>query len=118
MASLNQSIDEAAGEMFGQVLRRTFTAERKDSSLGLALRALDELYAIPSKAYIEQSGGEVRANAVARVRADYAAASVRVKDELLHPRAVICATAWYSLPALFENRPPALASRHSGGGID
>jgi squalene-associated FAD-dependent desaturase len=109
VASLNQSIDEAAGEMFGQVLRRTFTAERKDSSLGLALRALDELYAIPSKAYIEQSGGEVRANAVARVRADYAA-SVRVKDEILHPRAVICATAWYSLPALFENRPPALAS--------
>jgi hydroxysqualene dehydroxylase len=110
VASLNQSIDEAAGEMFGEVLRRTLTAERKDSSLGLVLRALDELYAIPAKAYIERSGGEVRANAVARVRADFAPASVRIKGELLHPHAVICATAWYSLPTLFENSPPALAS--------
>jgi squalene-associated FAD-dependent desaturase len=110
VASLNQSIDEAAGEMFGEVLRRTFTALREDSSLGLAVRALDELYAIPSQEFIERFGGEVRVNAVARIRADFAAASVRVKDELLHPRAVICATAWYSLPTLFENSPPAVAS--------
>jgi hydroxysqualene dehydroxylase len=109
VAALNQSIDEGAGEMFGGVLRRTFTAERQDSSLGLVLCALDELYVNPSKAYIERSGGAIRANAVARVRADFAAASVRVKDDLFHPRAVICATAWYSLPTLFENSPPAVA---------
>ena len=109
VAALNQSIDEAAGEMFGEVLRRTFTADRKESSLGLALCALDELYVNPSRAYIERSGGEVRANAVARVRADFAAVSVRVKDALFRPRAVICATAWYSLPTLFENSPPAVA---------
>jgi zeta-carotene desaturase len=72
--------------------------------------ALDELYVNPSRAYIERSGGEVRANAVARVRADFAAASVRVKDELFRPPAVICATAWYSLPTLFETSPPAVAS--------
>ena len=29
VASLNQSIDEAAGEMFGEVLRRTFTSDRE-----------------------------------------------------------------------------------------
>src|SRR5262245_5112734 len=110
VAALNQSIDEAAGEMFGEVLRRTFTAERKDSSLGLVRCALDELYVNPSRAYIERSGGEVRANAVARVRADFAAASVRVKDELLRPRAVICATAWNALPTLFDTSPPAMAS--------
>jgi zeta-carotene desaturase len=110
VAALNQSIDEGAGEMFGEVLRRTFTFERRDSSLGLALCALDDLYVNPSTTYIERSGGAVRANAVARVRADYAAASVRVKDELFHPRAVICATAWYALPTLFENSPPAVAN--------
>jgi len=110
VAALNQSIDEAAGEMFGKVLRRTFTAERRDSSLGLLMRPLDELYASPSRTYIERAGGEVRPNAVANIRADFAAASVRIQGELLHPRAVICATAWYSLPALFENSPPALAS--------
>jgi squalene-associated FAD-dependent desaturase len=110
VAALNQGIDEAAGEMFGEVLRRTFTAERRDSSLGLVQRALDELYTIPSRAYIERAGGEVRANAVARIRADSASASVRVKEDVFSPRAVICATAWYSLPALFENRPAVLAS--------
>jgi squalene-associated FAD-dependent desaturase len=110
VASLNQSIDDAAGEMFGEVLRRTFTAERRDSSLGLVLRALDEFYTVPSKEYVERAGGAVRVNAVAHVRADWAATTVRVKGELFHPRAVICATAWYSLPALFENSPPALAT--------
>jgi len=109
VAALNQSIDEAAGVMFGEVLRRTFTADRKDSSLGLVLRALDELYTIPSRTYIERGGGEVRVNAVAHVRADWAEASVRVKDELFRPQAVICATAWYALPSLFENSPPPLA---------
>jgi squalene-associated FAD-dependent desaturase len=110
VAALNQPIDEAAGEMFAAVLQRTFTADRKDSSLGLVRCALDELYTIPAQGYIERAGGEARVNAVAHVRADWSAASVRVKDELFRPRAVVCATAWYSLPALFENQPPALAS--------
>jgi zeta-carotene desaturase len=110
VAALNQSIDEGAGEMFGEVLRRTFTAKRQDSSLGLVLCALDDLYVNPSRAYIERAGGEIRPNAIARVRADFAEASVRVKDELLRPRAVICATAWYALPTLFENSPPAVSS--------
>ncbi len=109
VAALNQSIDEASGAMFGEVLRRTFTAERRDSSLGLVMRPLDELFATPSAAYIERAGGEVRTSAMANVRADFASASVRIKGELLHPRAVICAPAWYSLPTLFENSPPALA---------
>jgi len=108
VASLNQSIDEAAGGMFGEVLRRTFTSERTDSSLGLALRALDELYTIPSQAYIERLGGEVRTNSLARVRVE-PAPSVHVKQDVLRPRAVVCATPWYSLPALFEDRPAALA---------
>jgi hydroxysqualene dehydroxylase len=108
VAALNQPIDDAAGAMFGAVLERTFTAERMDSSLGLLLRALDELYTIPSRTYIEHRGGEVKANSLARIRVDSAAA-VHVRQEVHHPRAVICATAWYSLPAVFEGRPAALA---------
>jgi zeta-carotene desaturase len=110
VAALNQPIDEAAGNLFAAVLQRTFTADRKDSSLGLVQCALDELYTSPAQEYVARAGGEVRVNAVAHVRADWASASVRVRDELLHPRAVVCATAWYALPALFENNPPALAS--------
>jgi hydroxysqualene dehydroxylase len=108
VASLNQSIDEAAGALFGEVLRRTFTSVRADSSLGLPCRALDELYTIPSKAYVESCGGEVRTSSPARVRAD-PALSVLVKQQGYRPRAVVCATAWYSLPATFENYPAALA---------
>jgi zeta-carotene desaturase len=110
VASLNQSIDEAAGAMFAEVLRRTFTTDRNDSSLGLVMRALDELYTIPSTAYIESRSGLVRTSSLARVHVESAATSIRVKEEVHRPRAVICAAAWYALPALFEGRPAALAN--------
>ena len=109
VAALNQSIDQASGEMFGVVLKRMFTTDRQDSSLGLPLKALDELYTLPARAYIEARGGEVRTTAQARVSVGPSLGPVRVKDEELRPRAVICATAWHSLPALFEDRTPALA---------
>jgi hypothetical protein len=95
--------------MFRAVLTRTFTRDRRDSALGLLLSRLDELYAVPSKALIERLGGEVRLNAPARVSAEGSLGPVRVKDETFHSRALICATAWYSLPAVFEGRPAALA---------
>jgi len=110
VAALNQSIDKASGEMFGGVLRRMFTTDRRDSSLGLPLKALDELYALPARDYIERAGGEVRTNAPARVRASASRAMALVRDEECPARAVICAAAWHSLPAVFENRPQPLAS--------
>jgi len=110
VAALNQSIDQASGAAFAAVLRCMFTTRRLDSSLGLPLKPLDELYALPSKAYIERQGGEVRTHAPARVSADAASASVRVRDDEVPARAVICATAWYSLPAVFENPPAPLES--------
>jgi zeta-carotene desaturase len=109
VAALNQSIDEASASMFRAVLARTFTRDRRDSALGLLLTRLDELYAVPSKAFIERHGGDVRVNAPARVNAGASLGPVRVKDEMFHPRALICATAWYSLPSVFEGRPAALA---------
>jgi squalene-associated FAD-dependent desaturase len=110
VAALNQSIDVASGAAFGAVLKRMFTRDRTDSSLALPLKALDELYALPAKDYIEHAGGEVRANAPARVSVGASLSRVRVKDETFQPRAVICATAWYSLAAVFEDRPASLAS--------
>ena len=107
VAALNQSIDEASGSAFAGVLRRMFTNNRRDCALGLPLKALDELYAIPSRAYIERAGGTVRVNAPARVVCDDGV-SVRVREETLHARAVICATAWYALPSVFPDRPAAL----------
>ena len=108
VAALNQPIDEASGAMFGVVLRRMFTSERRDSSLGLPLLALDELYVNPSSAFIDRAGGTVRTNAPARV-ATRGALSVRVREEAFRPRAVVCATAWYSLAGVLHDPAPALA---------
>jgi squalene-associated FAD-dependent desaturase len=102
VAALNQSIDEAAGEMFGNVLARTFTRRRLNSSLGLARCALDELYTIPSKGYIEGRKGEVKTNSPARVKVALPWPTVHVRSDVFRARAIVCATAWYALPTLFE----------------
>jgi hypothetical protein len=75
--------------------------------LGLPLKALDELYANPARDYIERAGGAVRINAPARVTGE-GGGMVRVRDETLHAKAIICATAWYALPSVFPDRPAAL----------
>jgi squalene-associated FAD-dependent desaturase len=127
VAALNQSIDEASGAAFAGVLRRMFTKDRRDCALGLPLKALDDLYATPARQFIERAGGAVRVNAPARVTcqegamvrgamargavvrgATVEAPTVRVRDEVVAAKAVICATAWYALPAVFPDRPPAL----------
>jgi zeta-carotene desaturase len=117
VAALNQQIDEASGSAFAGVLRRMFTKNRRDGALGLPLKALDELYAFPSRDYIERAGGAVRVNAAARVTwtegamvrgAMVPGATVRVREEVLSAKAVICAVAWYALPSVFPDRPAAL----------
>jgi squalene-associated FAD-dependent desaturase len=107
VAALNQQIDEASGSAFAGVLRRMFTKNRRDCALGLPLKALDELYTFPSRDYIERAGGAVRVNAPARVSGD-GRPTVRVRDETLPAKAVICATAWFALPSVFPDRPAAL----------
>ncbi len=102
VAALNQSIDEAAGDMFGTVLKRTFTMRRKDSSLGLVRCALDQLYTVPSKAYVEQRKGEVKTNSLARVKVALPWPTVHVRADVFRARAIVCATAWYALPTVFE----------------
>ena len=107
VAALNQQIDEASGSAFAGVLRRMFTKNRRDCALGLPLKALDELYTFPSRTYIERAGGAVRVNAPARVTCA-GGATVRVREEVLSAKAVICAVAWYALPSVFPDRPAAL----------
>ncbi len=108
VAALNQSIDEAAADPFAGVLRRMFTWRRGDAALGLPLKPLDELYAVPSRAFIEARGGTVRLNAPARVLVA-PGLRVRFRDEVLHPDAVICAAPWHALSGVFTERPASLA---------
>jgi squalene-associated FAD-dependent desaturase len=107
VAALNESIDVAAAGPFIAVLRRMFTTSRRDSSLGLPTKPLDELYAHPSTRFIEERSGHVRLNAPARVRA-VAPLAVRVREEMLQPRAVICAVPWHALGDVLIDRDAAL----------
>jgi predicted NAD/FAD-dependent oxidoreductase len=69
VASLNEPIDVAAAAPFAVVLDRV-TAGRRDVSLGLMRKPLEELYAGPSRAFIEARGGSVRTGAPARIAID------------------------------------------------
>lgn len=106
VAALNQSIDVAAAAPFIGVLRRMFTTSRRDSSLGLPRKPLDELYALPSRRFIEARGGSVRTNSPARVRLPL---RVTVRDDEIQARAVICAVPWYALAETIVGRDPSLA---------
>jgi zeta-carotene desaturase len=115
VAALNQSIDMAAAAPFASVLRRMFGSHRRDSSLGLPLKPIDEVYANPAVGFIDQRGGVVRVNAPCRIRSGPQLA-VRVRDEELRARAVICAVPWYALGETFIDRPAALESTLKAAG--
>jgi squalene-associated FAD-dependent desaturase len=109
VAALNQSIDVAAAAPFAGVLRRMFSARRTDSSLGLPMKPMDELYATPARAFIERSGGAVRLSAPARIRTSPQLA-VSVRDEVVPADAAVCAVPWYALGEVFVDRPSPLFS--------
>ncbi len=134
VASLNEPIDVAAAAPLAVVLDRVL-AGRRDVALGLARTPLDQLYAVPARAFIEARGGQVQSGAVAEISISVAqpgrtplpidravslaaapggrplpAVSVRVGDHVWTPPVVIAAVAWYALSGLFENRPPELAA--------
>ena len=69
VATLNESIDIAAADPFVAVLARMFGTSRSDSALGLPTRPLDEIYAEPSRRYLERRACVVQVNAPAQIDA-------------------------------------------------
>jgi hydroxysqualene dehydroxylase len=101
VAALNQSPKEASAEPFVRVLAEMFGSSRADSSLVLPLKPLHEMYALPAKRYVESKGGEVRLNALARVRIEAGRiAGVEVRGEPLSIPRVIAAVPWFALESL------------------
>ena len=118
LAALNQSIREAAAPPFAAVLARMLGGGARQSSLALPLCPLDELYAEPSRQFIEARGGTVRIGSPGRVRVDRGSVShVEVRGETLHAAAVIVAVPWYSLADLFigDTAPLADLQRAAAG---
>ncbi|MGE0862343.1 MAG: FAD-dependent oxidoreductase [Vicinamibacterales bacterium] len=111
LAALNQSIDQAAASYFVGVLAQMFGPDPAAASLVMPAVPLDELYAEPARAWLEQRGSEVRVNAPARVLIDGdRVTGVRVRDEHISAPVVISTVPWHGLAALFEQPPPALAA--------
>jgi uncharacterized protein with NAD-binding domain and iron-sulfur cluster len=101
VAALNQSPKEASAEPFVKVLAEMFGPSRSDSSLVLPLKPLHEMYALPAQRYIESRGGEVRLNALARVRIEAGrVAGVEVRGEPLSSPHVVAAVPWFALGSL------------------
>jgi uncharacterized protein with NAD-binding domain and iron-sulfur cluster len=110
VAALNQSPKEASAEPFVKVLAEMFGPSRSDSSLVLPLKPLHEMYALPARRYIEAKGGEVRVNALARVRIEAGRiAGVEVRGEPLDVSAVVAAVPWFALESLLVGEVAPLA---------
>jgi squalene-associated FAD-dependent desaturase len=110
VAALNQQIDTAAADPFVNVLRQMFSTNRRDSAIGFPLVPLAELYAEPSRVYIEARGGQVRTGEAAVVTLAGGDLQVHTKAGTMRPAAVIAAVAWHALPDLFPDPPRQLES--------
>ena len=104
VAALNQPIDEAAAAPFARVLRHLFGRHRRDAALAIPLKPLDELYALPAKAFIEARGGQVRTGAPATIEWP----TVRVREERILAPVVICAVPWFALHDVLVDPPASL----------
>ena len=80
LAALNQPIDVAAAAPFAEVIDRMVKG-RDGASLVLPQVPLDELFARPARAFLEQRGGLIRTQAQARLAFDGDAVTVRVDHE-------------------------------------
>ena len=114
VAALNQSIDVASAGPFARALAETLGNNRRDASLALPLKPLDEMYALPAREYIEMHGGEVRTNSPARIEcsgpsgADLSGPRVTVRGEHFTDRVVICAVPWFAMSEVFVDPPASL----------
>ena len=111
VAALNQSPAEAAAAPFVRVLAEMFGPNRSDSSLVLPLRPLHEMYALPARRHIESHGGEVRLNALARIRIqDGRVSGVDVRGESFTSTHVVAAVPWFALGSLLVGDEPPMSA--------
>ena len=111
VAALNEAPGDAAAAPFIGVLARMFTGGRTDASIALPTTPLHDMYALPARRYIEQHGGELRVNALARVRIEGGRlAAIDVRGEPVAAKAVIAAVPWFALEALVTGDVAPLAS--------
>lgn len=110
LAALNQSIDQAEASHFLRVLERVFGPNPAAAALVLPAVPLDELYAEPSRQFLERRGSEVRVNSPAKILIENERVrGVRVRDQVIEAPIVIPTVPWHAFHALFDEPPAPLA---------
>ena len=110
LAALNQSIDDAAADMFIAVTSRMFGHDPDASALLVPGVPLDDLYVTPAIEFLTARGSAVTTQAKARIviEADRVIA-VRVGTETIPTSVVVCSVPWFAVPEVFEDAPQSLA---------
>lgn len=109
LAALNQSIDQAAAASFLAVTRRLFGSEPDAATLLLPAVPLDDLFAGPSRAFLERSGSQVSTNATGQVVFHSNSVSgVRTPGGDLRARIVICAVPWFAMTETLPAPPDSV----------
>ncbi|HEY3091509.1 MAG TPA: hydroxysqualene dehydroxylase HpnE [Vicinamibacterales bacterium] len=116
VAALNQPIDVASAAPFARALSEMLGSSPRDASLALPLKPLDEMYALPARAYIERRGGEVRTNAPATIHfmetcganLEGLPPQVTVRGQAFTAATIICAVPWFALSDAFINPPDSM----------
>jgi squalene-associated FAD-dependent desaturase len=107
VAALNQAPGRAAAAPFVRVLAEMFGPDPGDAAIVLPTKPLHLMYAEPATRYIEQRGGTVRLNALARLALDgNAVAGIDIRGERVKANRVICAVPWFGLSAMFPGGVP------------
>ena len=109
LAALNQPSTQAAAPVFARVLAEMFSADPLAAAIGLPTRPLAQMYAEPSRRYIERCGGTVRTGSAATIKIGTdATISVASGTTRWTAGTVIAAVPWHALPELFEGDASAL----------
>jgi zeta-carotene desaturase len=110
VAALNQSPGEASAAALVSVLAGLFGPDRRDASLVLPTRPLNQMYAMPAQRYIEGRNGMVRVHALARVHVeDGGVSGIEIRGERLGITRVVAAVPWFALEQLMVGDTGPLA---------
>jgi predicted NAD/FAD-binding protein len=106
LAALNTPIEQASAQVFLNVLRDSFSADKEASALLLPRCDLSTLFPEPAADYVQRHGGTIRlGETVLRIEHNADAFSVTSASGLTHHRAVILATQPSRVPNLTDRLP-------------
>jgi len=109
LATLNQSIDQAAAAPFLTVISRMLGSDANAATILLPATMLDDLYVGPAKAFLAARGSGIRTGKPARICFERDQLHhVSVGGEDFESRVVISAVPWFAVADLCANGPSAL----------